>query len=399
MNISVLSKTKCSGCYTCYNICPTNCISMKTDNEGFWYPKIDEKSCTNCGKCYKTCPVVNPSQIDNQPIAYACINKKEEIRKQSSSGGMFSVFAEYVLDRNGIVFGATYDDNFNIVHNFTDNINSLKNFRGSKYVQSKIGNMYQLVQQFLTENKLVLFVGTPCQVEGLISFLDEKPQNLICLDFFCHGVPSPLLWKKYLDFIRNKNKSKISEIVFRDKKDGWRNFSMKIKFTNNKQYKKSRYKDIFLRAFLSDICLRPSCYNCSFKKLHRISDFTLADFWGVNSILPEMNDNKGLSLILINSTFAQGIFDSLSSKIVFKRTNLNSAIKSNQAILKSASLPKERKTFFIDLINIRFKLVAKKYLEEKLSDRSSQLIQNIIHVYPKKIISKISRIIFHIPNS
>ncbi len=193
------NKQDCCGCYACYNACPVSCIQMCSDNEGFWYPQIDINKCIKSGNCDKSCPVLieNVVVTDYKREAYAFINKNEDIRKASSSGGMFSELANYVLNNDGIVFGAGFNDKWEVVHQKINFIDDLYKLRGSKYVQSRIGTVYKKVKQYLVKGDWVLFSGTPCQVEGLKSYLQKEYNNLITVDLICHGVPSPLVWQKY----------------------------------------------------------------------------------------------------------------------------------------------------------------------------------------------------------
>ena len=187
--INIIKKQNCCGCYACYNICSQKCINMQSDAEGFWYPLVDTKQCTDCGLCEKVCPILNKIIVENHPVAYACINKDSKIRELSSSGGLFTIIAEKVIANNGVAFGAGFDGEFNVVHSCTNRMDGLANFRGSKYVQSCIGDTYKQVKDFLRQGRQVLFSGTPCQIAGLRSYLGKDYDNLICLDIVCHGVP------------------------------------------------------------------------------------------------------------------------------------------------------------------------------------------------------------------
>ena len=277
--IEIKSKEDCCGCYACYNICPKQCITMKTDNEGFWYPKIDKNKCINCNLCEKVCPIINPvKRVDSKKIAYASMNKDEQVRMKSSSGGIFSILAEYIIKNNGVVYGAGFDEDFNIKHKRILYSTDLDLLRGSKYVQSSIGDIYKQVKNDLENNNPVLFTGTPCQVEGLRSYLRKEYVNLITMDFICHGVPSPLVWEKYLKKMKKSKQENIKNIYFRNKDIGWKLFSLKIIF-DKRIYSNDLNNDLFMKGFLQDVYLRPSCYNCKFKKINRISDITVADFF------------------------------------------------------------------------------------------------------------------------
>ena len=377
--IEVKTKEDCCGCYACYNICPKQCITMKTDNEGFWYPNIDNNKCINCNLCEKVCPIINPvKRNDSKKIAYAGMNKDEQIRIKSSSGGIFSILAEYIIKNSGVVYGAGFDEDFNIKHKRILYSTDLDLLRGSKYVQSSIGDIYKQVKDDLESNKLVLFTGTPCQVEGLRSYLKKEYVNLMTMDFICHGVPSPLVWKKYLEEMKKSKQENIKNIYFRNKDIGWKNFSLKIVF-DEKIYSNTLNNDLFMKGFLRDVYLRPSCYNCKFKKINRIGDITVADFWGIENILPKMDDDKGISLIVIHSEKGKQLFDKLSEKMILNEVNLNEAIKYNPSMISSVKYNEKRNEFFLDLNSgENLKNLIRKYTKISLGKRVKNKIKSII---------------------
>ena len=377
--IEVKTKEDCCGCYACYNICPKQCITMKTDNEGFWYPNIDNNKCINCNLCEKVCPIINPvKRNDSKKIAYAGMNKDEQIRIKSSSGGIFSILAEYIIKNSGVVYGAGFDEDFNIKHKRILYSTDLDLLRGSKYVQSSIGDIYKQVKDDLESNKLVLFTGTPCQVEGLRSYLKKEYVNLMTMDFICHGVPSPLVWKKYLEEMKKSKQENIKNIYFRNKDIGWKNFSLKIVF-DEKIYSNTLNNDLFMKGFLRDVYLRPSCYNCKFKKINRIGDITVADFWGIENILPKMDDDKGISLIVIHSEKGKQLFDKLSEKMILNEVNLNEAIKYNPSMISSVKYNEKRNEFFLDLNSgENLTNLIRKYTKISLGKRVKNKIKSII---------------------
>ena len=371
----IKNKKDCMGCYACSNICPQNCISMENDKEGFWYPKVDLDKCIKCKKCVNVCPIINKTTIENEPLAYACFNKNEDIRMESSSGGIFSLVAEQIILNNGVVFGVGFDKDFNVVHSYVENKEDLNKFRGSKYVQSKIGDTYKQVKNFLEEGIEVLFTGTPCQISGLKSYLGKDYNNLFCMDNICHGVPSPKVWEKYVDFREKKSVSTTQRIAFRRKDEGWKRFSVSLLFKNDTEYRENVSNDLFMRAFLKDVCLRPSCYACEFKTLHRESDITMADFWGVQNILPEMDDDKGTSLIFVNSDNGQSMFEKIEDTMLYKEVYINEAVKYNSAAIKSVECNPNRENFFADLDNTEFDKLVKKYCTDKLDVRIKRKIK------------------------
>ena len=276
--LEIENKEKCSGCHACYSVCPTKAIEMVKDEKGFKYPVIDQPKCVNCHLCEKTCPIINKKIVDNEPKAYSCYNKNNEVRSKSSSGGIFTLIASKILEKNGVVFGASFNNKFMVEHIYVEKEEELYKIRGSKYLQSIIGDSYKQAKKFLEEGRYVLFTGTPCQIEGLLSYLNKDYENLITQDIICHGVPSPKVWNKYLEY-REKEDGEIPlEINFRSKENGWKNYNLKFRY-NGHEYKNNQNTDKYMQAFLKNVSLRESCYNCSFKKINRLSDITLADFW------------------------------------------------------------------------------------------------------------------------
>ncbi len=298
--------------------------------------------------------------MDNMPQAYACINKDEEIRKNSSSGGIFTLLAEQILNKQGVVFGAAFDENYHIIHTYIENKNNIEKFRGSKYAQSKIGICYRQAKDFLDQGRYVLFTGTPCQVEGLKMYLKKEYENLYTQDIICHGTPSHKVWEKYLEYRKNISGQEPEKISFRNKDDGWKLFNMKFEYPKS-NYKKNQNQDPYMQAFLKNASLREECYKCKFKKKNRVSDITLADFWGIENILPEMDDNKGTSLVIVHSEKGQQLFKDISSKMIYKQVDFNEAIKYNPSMLESVKPDPKRKKFFENLDKVPFGKLVKKY--------------------------------------
>ena len=352
--IKITDKSKCSGCHSCYNVCPKKCIAMKEDFEGFWYPEVDIDKCIDCGLCEKRCPILNDMKNDNQPQAYACYNKNESIRKESSSGGVFTLLATFIIERGGIVYGASFNNEFMVEHIKADNVDDLGKLRGSKYVQSRIGNTYAEIKEYLNQGKLVYFSGTPCQVNGFISYLNGKQyDNLYTQDIICHGVPSPKVWKKYLNYREKLDGQTPMRINFRQKDDGWNLYALLLQYNNN-AYKTNHRHDLFMQAFLRNACLRDSCYSCSFKSKNRQTDITLADFWGVENILPEFNDNKGTSLVIVNTKKGQELFDDIKDQMIYQESDFEESIKNNPSMHMSVNKPENSDEFFNNLDSLEF---------------------------------------------
>ena len=292
--INIIDKSQCCGCAACVQACPKQCIQMLEDKEGFLYPQVDADICIHCGLCEKVCPELHLLEEREPFKVYAAKNINEEVRESSSSGGIFTLIAEQIIDEGGVVFGARFDEHWEVIHDMVTTKEDLKIFRGSKYVQSRMGNTFKQVKCCLEVGKKVLFTGTPCQVAGLKHFLRKDYDNLLTMDFVCHGVPSPKVWRSYLSEISQG--SKIKNIEFRNKQQGWKNFCFVLDIENLKRgnvlSKSSVFGDnIFMQAFLSNILLRPCCYACPVKCGKSGSDLTVGDFWGIEKVLPDFDDD------------------------------------------------------------------------------------------------------------
>ena len=346
-------KIDCCGCSACAEICPRGCIEMKRDEEGFAYPVKKEESCTECGLCSKVCPCIHTEKADNRiPKAYACINEDEEVRMSSSSGGIFSLLAKYVLSQGGKVYGAAFDADWNVNHISVESEAELYKLRGSKYLQSDMNATYSQVKNDLEQGRTVLFTGTTCQAAGLKNFLHKKYDNLYLVDFVCHGVPSPLVWEKYLYYIKELRGGvfdRESMPSFRSKAEGWHRYSVSIPFIHDAEYLKEHDEDLYMKIFLQNINLRPSCYDCKFKPSIAYSDITLADFWGINKFFPEMNDDKGVSLVMLNNKKGEQLFHEVSGGMQSKEVSYEKVIPYNTSIVKSVECPPKRDEFFREL--------------------------------------------------
>ena len=376
--IEIKDKKDCSGCNACKNICPKNAIEMVNDEKGFRYPRVNRDLCIECNLCNKICPIKNKVKINNNPIAYACYNKNLEERLNSSSGGIFILLAKQILEKGGYVVGATYDEKFNVKHTIINDFKDIKLLQTSKYVQSDVSDIYIRVKELLESGKYILFTGTPCQIEGLNSFFVMKYDKLYLQDIICHGVPSPLVWKKYIEYRLEKDNEKPININFRNKDNGWKKFNLKFQYTS-KEYKNNQTKDYYLLAFLKNVILRDSCYDCRFKKKNRISDITLADFWGVENILPDLFDDKGTSLVIISSDKGKELFEKIDKDIVKKEISFEDAIKFNKNMTSSVEKNKNRDKFFEKLNDISFDKLCKKYvLDNKLKNKVFRAIKRLV---------------------
>lgn len=340
------NKRDCTGCQGCANACPAKCITMKEDQEGFLYPEVDVSACNGCGLCEKACPIYNYPAGSKSTEAYACINRDESIRSQSSSGGMFTLIAREVLKEKGMVFGAAFTENYGLRHSHTDSMEGLYRYRGSKYLQSEIGSTLEEVRSFLEKGTKVLFSGTPCQISGLKAFLGKGCDKLLCVDIICHGAPSPKVFSFYKRELEKKHGASIKGFTFRNKENGWRKYSISAMFANGKSYMADSKTDLYMRGFLQDVYLRPSCYSCKAKTMERVSDITIADFWGIDNIVPEMNDDKGTNLVLVHTNNGKEILEKLRKDIQIRQVEPEKALQYNFAAVRSVKYNEKREDFF-----------------------------------------------------
>lgn len=339
-------KSDCCGCTACQQICPAHCISMVPDEEGFLYPETDNTLCIQCGKCETVCPIQNPPVPNGKTQTYVGYANHPQIRRQSSSGGIFSLAADYVLKHNGVVFGAAFDDTFAVRHICVESEGELHKLRGSKYVQSSLDDTYAQVKRCLRDSRWVLFTGTACQIAGLKRYLGKAYEQLLTIDILCHGVPSPRIWKRYLEDQERKHHAKTTSVQFRDKRLGWKIFSMRILFENGREYAVPFSKDPFMEMFLSNIDLRPSCHDCRFKAFPRVSDITIGDCWGIERQMPEMDDDLGTSILLVHSAKGERLFRAIRESLTVKNAELDSVLPAGADSRKSVEMHPNREKFW-----------------------------------------------------
>jgi len=311
--IKITDERLCCGCEACAQVCPKQCISLNEDSKGFLYPLVDKNLCIDCGLCEAVCPFLNLSETISPIKVVSAINPNEEIRMASSSGGIFTMLAENIIKDGGVVFGACFDKDWGVKHDYTDKIEGLGAFRGAKYTQSVIGQTYKIVKSFLVKGKMVLFTGTGCQISGLKLFLRKEYDNLITVEIACHGVPSSKVWRAYLDDVTGDNRDKIKNINFRDKRNGWNSYGIAIATDKGTFYEKST-NNLYMQSFLRNLNLRPSCTNCPAKHGSSGSDIIIGDFWRAESIHPEIYDDKGCSIVIVNSQNGEKQIDRLNVK-------------------------------------------------------------------------------------
>lgn len=348
--INIVHKAHCCGCEACVNSCPQRCITMVEDSEGFLYPMIEVEKCIDCGACERSCPILKQDE-ERMPLkVVATFNPNLPIRMCSSSGGVFSQLAESVINNHGVVFGASFDSRWNVHHVFVEALKDLSRLRGSKYVQSRIADSYQKVKFFLKANRLVLFSGTPCQIAGLKRFLGREYDNLLTVDVACHGIPSPKIWNLYLSELANRllPDSVVTSVNFRDKSKGWKSYYMQVSLetsSEKKCYSVPFYEDWYMKVFLKNLILRPSCANCPARCGKSGSDMTIADFWGIESMCPDLDDDKGTSIVLINSIKGRELFERLKND--YRIVDFSSICKFNPCFIDSFK-PHPLRSFFFD---------------------------------------------------
>ncbi len=341
--IEIVDKRDCCGCSACTQVCPTQCITMREDAEGFVYPTLDVAACIGCSRCEQVCPVINQGAEREPMKVLGAKSLREEVRRGSSSGGVFSELAAEVINANGVVFAASFDEVWEVEHTAAQSIEECAKFRGSKYLQSRIGDNFLEIQRFLQQGRGVLFCGTPCQVAALRLFLGGNTEGLTTVDFVCHGTPSPKVWRGYLDHI-TEDKGSISAINFRDKSRGWKEYSF-VLTAKDQNINEKATDNIFMRGFYQDLFLRPSCHHCPTRGLSSGSDITLGDFWGVERVARSFDDKGGVSLLLLNTQLGVEAIEKIE-RIEKIEADYPTATKYNPSIVHSAAIPSKRAQFF-----------------------------------------------------
>ena len=378
-------KSQCTGCTACASICPRQCIQMKKDDAGFEFPEVIEQSaCIACGACERICPVLANKKTEeshSSTFAYAAFSINDSLRMESSSGGVFSELAVVILQLGGIIYGASYDDEGVVRHTGIEAQKELGKLRGAKYSQSILGDSFLTLKKQLDSGRTVLFSGTPCQVAGLRAFLKRDYDNLVCIDFVCHGIPSPMVWEKYVRYRSQIENGDMfpQHINLRNKESGWSNYAYSVEFTyaDNTSYLCKNGDDPFMRLFVNDYILRESCSNCHFKGYKRVSDITLGDFWGIWNIDPEMDDDKGTSLILTHTAKGENMMNAVAGNIKCERVTLEQAVNRNPSMLKSSE-PKPNRDIVLKTIECETFQAVLPLLQVKPSKRRNkkEIIKN-----------------------
>lgn len=368
--ITITDKTQCNGCNACTVSCPVDqCISLNMDKEGFFFPQVNTLTCIDCDKCDKRCPYITEQFFKfsrfNEPIVYAAYSRNHDIRVDSTSGGIFSELAFKMFDSGGFVGGAIYNEDASVSHILTNNRERLDDIRSSKYVFSCTEDLFPEVKKRIRNGDKVLVCGAPCQIHGLYSYLGNRDNdNLITCDFICRGVNSTKVWQKYISWLERKYKSKVVKIKAKDKTHGWHRFSMKITFENGKCYVADRYNDPFFVGYLqTGLFTMPACFTCEFKGFPQKADITLADFWGIENVDLSMDQDLGTSLVMLNSDKGERYFNSIKSKVVYKKFSIGDAEKGNPAMNRPLDMVDEdlRNRFYHDLDILPFEKIIKYY--------------------------------------
>lgn len=373
-------KELCNGCGTCALRCPKSAIEMVEDGEGFLYPHINKEKCINCGLCEKVCSNFNKSEQES--VAYIAINNNDKELKNASSGGMFYILAKYVIENKGVVFGVTYDEDLNVIHKYAETLEDCKQFCGSKYVRSDLKNTYKEAEKFLKDGRVVLYTGTACQISGLKSYLGKEYDNLILCDILCHANPSPKVFKLYKENLEKKYSKKVKDIRFRSKENGWRNQTPIIVFNDGNKIE----ENTFFNAFVKEMINRQSCYSCMFASKSRITDFTIADFWGIEKVKPNLDSTKGVSLLTVNSEKGKKLLNLFKDNTsILEKIDIDLAAEYNH--FTNVQVHKNRDKFFEGIENASINndniiYVMNKYTKvsifRKMLRKGKRIINNII---------------------
>lgn len=391
--INILDKSKCCGCCACVDVCAHKAITLKTDIEGFWYPEVNADLCTNCGLCDKICPELHIDELKKndypQPAkTIAAIHKRMDVRWDSTSGGAFSALADAMYEQGGYVSGAIYNEDFSVRNYISNNPDDLVKLRSSKYLQSKAEGLYAEIRTLLRKGEKVLACGTPCQMAALRSFLRKDYDNLIIVDFICRGVNSPKVYRKYLDSLERKHGGKVVYVKAKNKELGWRNLTRKVVFDNGESYYGVGVIDDFRRGYHTNVYCRPSCYNCQYKGFPRMSDITIADYWGIEKVDPNLDNNIGTSMILLNSKEGEAYFELVKDKLEYRETSFQSILAGNPALVSPLSPAKiDREQFFTDLDKSTFEEVTAKYFPFKKHHSINKGVKRKVKDLLKKVLS------------
>jgi coenzyme F420-reducing hydrogenase beta subunit len=378
MNSVFINKESCCGCSACHHICLRNAIIMKPDKEGFLYPNINQDLCIDCKMCIKVCPLLKVGKTKEGafPKVYATKHKSDDVRMTCTSGGAFTGLSDYILTRNGLVYGVDFDENFYVCHKRAKTAYERNRFKISKYVQSDLKNTFTDIKNDLIKEKLVLFTGTPCQAAGLRSFIDNQSyaENLYICDLICYGIPSPLIWQEYLHYLENKYEDKIDSIYFRNKSFGWNRNKCgnHFIFTTKNSGESHINNDYYSLYFFAQTIIRPSCYQCKFTDIKRPSDITIADYWGIEKYVPGFTDNKGISLLLLNSPKGKMLFEHVKNDFEYLERPAKECLAEQPRLHEPVKSPPNRTQFWQDYYSNGFSYLIDNYTN-KTNDKCIDL--------------------------
>ena len=393
--IQINNKTECCGCFACVNICPKNCITMKLDEEGFRYPHIDTSACVGCGMCERVCPLLGGAdgvRKERKGIkSVACYNKEKEALAKSASGGAAHLLGEYVVQSNGVVFGAVGDMKTKVWHIMAENEADLELLQGSKYLQSHMDLNYRLAKIQLEKGRLVLFTGTPCQIAGLYGYLGKDYDNLITADLVCHGVPSEKVFEKYITEHEEKTGKKVISF-FRDKEGGWKPVLFSYIYEDGTKVTETGRKDKFNMGFTTNLFQRPSCYTCKFAPMERIGDITVGDWFGGTKYKELDPENKGLSMIVINSPKGEKFYELIKEKMETTEYSVEEAVKESVHLGTKPHINFMRKDFFAHFEKMTYDELFKRYFpSDKAGKLRNAILRRIYRMKYKKDITKMFR--------
>lgn len=382
--INTLPRQNCCGCESCIQICPKQCISLNEDKEGFRYPKINLTNCIQCNLCEKVCPGIQLKESENKSklISYAAINKSNSVRFNSSSGGVFYELAKYIIKKkNGIIYGASLITPEIVQHIRITEIKDIIKLQKSKYLQSHIGNTFKKVKDDLVSERVVLFSGTPCQIKALHLFLKNVCYpNLFTVDIACHGIPSSKIWHIYLSSLNLKTLNIL--VDFRDKNAAWHNYTLSIskQDTGRKVVSERCDNNIFMKGFIYNLYNRPSCHHCPAKKFTSGSDIMLADYWGIEKFYPELDDNKGTSLVITKSEKGEFLFSNIKQQFKYQQTDFKTVECRTETFYTCSSPHYKREDFFKKVTIQNIEKLINKYLKHSypISIRITRFIKRFI---------------------
>lgn len=355
------NKENCCGCSACSAVCPTQAISMKYDEEGFRYPEIEEDKCIRCEKCLTVCSFKEEQQYKPHPIVYAVKHRNSDIRKLSRSGGMFTALSDAILQENGVIYGCVLTEDFQAKHVRATNEELRNQMRGSKYIESNLCDTFKSVKEDMNAGKSVLFSGTSCQIAGLKSFIGSENERLICIDLVCHGVPSPKVWRDYVKWQEKKAKGKCVAVDFRNKKFGWNTHIETLEFRKKNGETKVVDSKMFTNLFYGHAIVRLSCFICPYKRIEHPGDITIADFWGIDTAAPGFNDNKGVSLVMINTEKGIEVFDAIKDTLHYQSCEIEKGMQG--PLIGPFPKPPNREEFWETYKDRSFGHIARKYGE------------------------------------